>query len=126
MEREGLWLQPYSCLGGGWSFLPRKTGASGRCLSPDPNAALPLGLGYSHQAVLGLFRLVTGYLGGGARCWIWSETEARLLTEAMGKKYSVPGQPIACGVERPLPCNCGVCLCYLGWRLVEWFWPLFP
>lgn len=35
-------------------LLAQKTGASGRCLSPDPNAALPLGLGYSHQAERGL------------------------------------------------------------------------
>lgn len=70
---------------------------------------------------------MTGCLGG----WPVAgrarpETEARLLTEAVGKKHSVPGQPIACGVERPLPSNCGVCLCYLGWRPVERRWPLFP
>lgn len=35
-------------------FGAQKTGASGRCLSPDPNAALPLGLGYSHHAASGL------------------------------------------------------------------------
>lgn len=38
-------------------LLAQKTGASGRCLSPDPNAALPLGRGYSHQAVRALSAL---------------------------------------------------------------------
>lgn len=52
---EGGLVAPAPRLAPRWTELrAQKTGALGRCLSPDPSAALPLGLGYSHHAVSGL------------------------------------------------------------------------